>query len=98
MEITFVLQNGEKVIHASVGETLLDVIQQNDIPVIGACGGAGVCGSCRVKIDSPFINIIPQPSDNELDMLEMFQSDDGVRLACQITLDEGCNGLRVILL
>lgn len=98
MEICFVLRDGsEKRVDASVGETLLDVIQANQIPVKGMCGGAGVCGSCRVKIFPPSDQISPA-EDSELDLLDTLQSDENVRLACQVVLLEGCEALRVELL
>lgn len=98
MEIIFVLKDGEKRVQANAGDSLLDVIQDNDIPVMGACGGAGVCGSCRVRLDANFADKVNAPSEHELDVLDMFQSDEDVRLACQVTLTDACEGLRVSLL
>ena len=99
MEVTFVLgDKQEKVVKGRVGATLLEIIEENDLPVFGGCGGAGVCGSCRVKIDPEGILKVGPAEGQELETLEMFQTDDdGVRLACQITLTEACDGLRVIL-
>jgi ferredoxin len=102
MEVIFVLPGvggkvgEEKSVDGQVGQTLLDLMQDNDIPVINICGGAGVCGSCRVKIAPGSENRVLPPEDRELDVLEMLQMDDGVRLACQIKLTEECDGLRVL--
>lgn len=98
MKIIFVLNDGtEQIVEGHSGMSLLDLITENNLPVIGVCGGAGVCASCRVKIDPSSEKKIQPASDHELDVLEMFQSDDGVRLSCQIILDDNCDGLRVIL-
>ena len=99
MKIHFILTDKtEKVVEAQPGSTLLEVIQDNDLPVMGMCGGAGVCGSCRVKIDPESQSKIPPADDPELDLLDTFQADNDVRLACQIVLPSGCDHLRVILL
>jgi 2Fe-2S ferredoxin len=99
MKVVFILKDGEeKIVEAQTGSSLLDIISENNIPVIGVCGGAGVCASCRVKIDANSSTKIQDPKDQELDVLEMFQSDDGVRLACQVVLTNQSDGLRVSLL
>jgi 2Fe-2S ferredoxin len=99
MQVFFILNDGqEKIVEAQAGATLLDVISENGIPVIGVCSGSGVCASCQVKIAPESAPSVQPPSNQELDVLEMFQADDGVRLACQVTLTEQNDGLRVILL
>lgn len=99
MEIAVVLINGEeKKINGREGATLLEVLEENDLPVFGGCGGMGVCGSCRVRINAACAEAMPVPTNQENDTLEMFQADDGVRLACQVTLTPACEGLRVFLL
>lgn len=32
------------------GENLLEVLRENDIPILAACGGKGICGKCRVLV------------------------------------------------
>jgi ferredoxin len=99
MHIVFILNDGqEKSVEAKAGSTLLDVISENGIPVIGVCGGSGVCASCQVRIAPESAQKTAPPENQELDVLEMFQADDGVRLACQVVLSEQSDGLRVILL
>lgn len=98
MKITVVLKGEqEKVVEGRVGATLLEILEENDLPVFGGCGGMGVCGSCRVQIDPSYANALPAPEATESDTLEMFQADDRVRLACQINLTEAHDGLRVLL-
>jgi ferredoxin len=99
MQIIFILNDGqEKSVEAQAGATLLDVISDNGIPVIGVCGGSGVCASCQVRIAPESVPQTTPPENQELDVLEMFQADDGVRLACQVVLSEQSDGLRVVLL
>lgn len=98
MQVIFVLKDGqEKVVEGAPGDTLLEIITAQELPVVGACGGAGVCGSCRVTIAPEWADRLPAPSDHELDMLEMFQAGEADRLACQVVLSDACDGLRVLL-
>jgi ferredoxin len=98
VKITFVLPGGqEKTIEANVGDTILDVIEENDIPVFGGCSGAGICGSCRVKIENADGKIEPA-EDQELNVTGAFHLAEDVRLACQVTLTQSSDGLRVVLI
>lgn len=99
MKITVVLKGGEeKIVEGREGATLLEILEENDLPIFGGCGGMGVCGSCRVRIDPACAGQLPAPEDQERDTLEMFSADDGTRLACQVMLTGACEGLRVILI
>jgi ferredoxin len=100
MKVCFVLKTGEeRVIEGNVGESLLDAMNRNNVPIFGMCGGAGVCGSCRVRLDPSCVGV-GAPEESEMDVLEVFQTEpcDGMRLACQIFLNESNDGLRVFLL
>lgn len=99
MLITFILKDKtEKAVEAQPGMTLLDVAESQDIPLFGGCGGAGVCGSCRVRLEVKDRTEVEDPEEEELETLEALQADEGVRLACQVRLTQGCDGLRVHLL
>ncbi|MDR0624897.1 MAG: 2Fe-2S iron-sulfur cluster binding domain-containing protein [Holosporales bacterium] len=100
MKIFVTLKTGEeKEIIGNVGESLLDAIARTGLPLFGVCGGAGVCGSCVVRLDPASASNVKEPSDAESDILEIFQTsnDDGMRLACQIELTDALDGLRVFL-
>lgn len=99
MKITFILQDQqEKTVQAQAGMTLLEVAESQGVPLFGGCGGSGICGSCRVRLEVLDPVHVLDPEEEELETLEALQSDEGVRLACQIRLTEGCDGLRVHLL
>ncbi len=98
MKIVFILPNKEeKTVEGRVGAPLLEIAEENDLPLFGGCGGSGICGSCRVRIAPEWMDRLPPPGDSEQDTLEALQADDGVRLACQVVLTETCDGLRVYL-
>ncbi|MDR1907923.1 MAG: (2Fe-2S)-binding protein [Holosporales bacterium] len=97
MNITLVLKDGQEVIvDGNAGDRLMELIEPSDIPVIFACRGAGLCGSCRVKVSDP--SKVSPPEDDELDTLDTSDPETEVRLACQVTLTPESDGLRVTLL
>jgi len=64
------------------GETLLEALRRNGIPVAAGCGGLGLCGLCRVKI---LQDELSPPSTREVELLGQ-QLGKGWRLACQAKL------------
>ena len=60
--------------------TLLDAAQQAGVGLQAICGGAGICGSCRVRLMhgelSPLTSV-------EIEELRPEERTDGYRLACQ---------------
>lgn len=98
INVVFKYNNKDIVVQAEEGETLLEVAQHNNIPLIGGCGGAGICGSCLVNIDPEWINKLDEPEFSEQDLLEclpMYKSTS--RLACQVKLNSNLDGLIVII-
>lgn len=64
------------------GLTLLDASRTNGIPHASVCGGRGRCSTCRVRVVEGFDNL-PEPSAEELRVLERIGAAPQVRLACQ---------------
>ena len=62
-------------------KTLQELANDHGIAIRADCGGAGVCGKCRVLV-SPRDNFSPL-TDSELDVLTPQQLADGARLACR---------------
>lgn len=46
----------EKTLLASAGQTLKEVLDQNNIHLEGSCGGQGICGSCSLFILEPILD------------------------------------------
>ena len=98
---------------AAPGESLMEFLSRSDVSDswtdAGACGGACACSTCRVVIVEPWRAQVPEPSDEELDMLDSAAREharhggneheflDGSRLSCQISLTQSLDGLRVCL-
>ena len=80
-EIT-ILPEGKK-IKAESGKTLLENLGDH-IPIRAACGGRGVCGKCRIIVET---TDVPELTDVEKDQLSPGLIASGYRLACQVPVD-----------
>ena len=74
--------NGRDRIEARAGEKLLGALAGADIAIPAACGGAGTCGQCRVKVTQGGGEALP----TEAARLTRRDMAAGARLACQVTL------------
>jgi uncharacterized 2Fe-2S/4Fe-4S cluster protein (DUF4445 family) len=72
-------------IEGEEGKTLYEVLSEEGIEIDSLCGGRGICGKCKVQVKSE--GSIPlTPAEKE--KLSAAEIDQGVRLACQIRLNE----------
>lgn len=88
--------DGQTEAQAKAGDILLDVAQQNMMPLEGTCEGQMACSTCHVIVAKADFDRLPPASDMEEDMLDLAS---GVRrtsrLACQIVLTDALDGLTV---
>lgn len=98
-KVTFVERNGTpRTIEARAGRTLLEIAWENDLDVEGACEGSMACATCHVIVDPDWFDRLPDPSEDEEDMLDLaYDIRKTSRLGCQITLTEALDGLVVRL-
>ncbi len=75
-----IIVNGRKTITASIGQRLLDVLAEADIHLASACGGAGTCGLCKVRVLEGGGEAGPQ----ERAQMTRVEATKRVRLACQV--------------
>jgi len=99
MQIHFLTRAGERVTaQAQPGDRLLDVAQAAGMPLEGTCEGQMACSTCHLVLAPDWFARLPAPSENEEDLLDLAPGACATsRLACQIMLDEGCDGLLVAL-
>mmetsp|Transcript_42081 Transcript_42081/g.51251 ORF Transcript_42081/g.51251 Transcript_42081/m.51251 type:complete len:195 (+) Transcript_42081:64-648(+) len=95
--ITYILRDGdEKTVDAEVGKNLMDVAQDFDIDLEGACGGELACATCHLVFDEDTYDTLPEKLDEEDDMLDLaFDLTDTSRLGCQICVREDFAGVKV---
>ena len=78
------------------GWTVMEGAIQNDVDgILAECGGGCACATCHVYVGESFLDKITPVSDVEADMLECVASErkTNSRLACQIKVTEGLEGL-----
>ncbi|KAI5917628.1 2Fe-2S ferredoxin-type domain-containing protein [Camillea tinctor] len=89
----------EHKIAVSENDNLLDIAQDNDLEMEGACGGSCACSTCHVIVtDEGYFEKMPEPSDDENDMLDLaFGLTETSRLGCQVHMKKELDGLKVRL-
>ena len=96
--VRFVLHTGEELIcDGLVGDSLLDVALDNNVPgIIGQCGGGATCCTCHVWIDDPPMEALTPPHRDELDMLPYaWGRSETSRLSCQVRIESELESIRV---
>eukprot|EP00188_Purpureofilum_apyrenoidigerum_P001695 Plantae.Rhodophyta-Purpureofilum_apyrenoidigerum.ctg19589.p1 GENE.Plantae.Rhodophyta-Purpureofilum_apyrenoidigerum.ctg19589~~Plantae.Rhodophyta-Purpureofilum_apyrenoidigerum.ctg19589.p1 ORF type:complete len:156 (+),score=27.36 Plantae.Rhodophyta-Purpureofilum_apyrenoidigerum.ctg19589:66-533(+) len=89
VEFEFVDRDGSrKTVLAPPGKSVLDVAHANDIDLEGACEGSLACSTCHVYVDEDTYRKLPEPTDDENDMLDLaFGLKENSRLGCQVLSD-----------
>jgi ferredoxin-2, mitochondrial len=65
---------------------------------IGACERSIACSTCHVILDPAYYDLLPEPGDDENDMLDMaFGLTDTSRLGCQVKMTRQLDGLTATL-
>ncbi|MDR1597386.1 MAG: (2Fe-2S)-binding protein [Holosporales bacterium] len=96
MKITLISKNQKEIIvEGNVGERLMDVIERSGVPLILPCGGAGVCGGCKVVVNAA--DKLDVAGESEADMLDELNLPESTRLCCQARLTSDSDGLVVYL-
>jgi 2Fe-2S ferredoxin len=100
-DITFILPDGTpREIDAPVGASVMQVATGAGLPgIVAECGGSAMCATCHVYVDPAWVDRLPAPLGNELEMLECTAAErlPNSRLSCQIKIDASLHGLLVRL-
>ena len=81
-----------------VGDTLLRVGLENNIPLDGACGGCQACSTCHIYIEPEYLSLIAMADEKEEDILDMVDDlEDNSRLACAIKITKELDGIIMTL-
>lgn len=99
LHITFITKDGEQIsFEVAEGDNILDIAQAHNLDMEGACGGSCACSTCHVIVDPELYDNIPEPDDDENDMLDLaFGLTETSRLGCQIKMTKDIDGIRVAL-
>ena len=94
--ITYIEHNGtEHVVEVRNGLSVMQGAVNNNIPGIDAdCGGACACATCHVFIDPAWLARTGKQESMEVSMLDFADGKQpNSRLACQISVNDGLDGL-----
>lgn len=78
------INEGNKVIEAEPGSTLLSTLGNSKVFLPSACGGGGTCGMCRCQVTSGAGSILP----TETGFFTRKEQANHWRLACQVKVKE----------
>lgn len=99
-KITFVLPSGERrEVDVENGYSVMEAAINNNIDgIVAECGGACACATCHSYIDQAWLDKVPPMDDMEDSMLDAaYERKDTSRLTCQIEVNDGLDGLVVIV-
>lgn len=99
LKITFITKDGKQLTYeVAEGDNILDIAQAHNLDMEGACGGSCACSTCHIIVDPEFYDEIPEPDDDENDMLDLaFGLTETSRLGCQVKMSKELDGIRVAL-
>ncbi|KAJ7158687.1 ferredoxin [Mycena filopes] len=87
-----------KTVEANEGDDLLSIAHEHDVDLEGACEGSVACSTCHVILPPEYYDLLPEPDDDENDMLDMaFALTDTSRLGCQVKLTRELDGMTAML-
>uniref|UniRef100_A0AC34FSQ6 2Fe-2S ferredoxin-type domain-containing protein n=1 Tax=Panagrolaimus sp. ES5 TaxID=591445 RepID=A0AC34FSQ6_9BILA len=87
--VTFKTAEDTFEVEGTIGESLLDIVINKDIPLdgFGACEGTLACCTCHVILKQSHFDRLAKPEEEELDMLDLApELSDQSRLGCQVIL------------
>jgi 2Fe-2S ferredoxin len=89
----------EHILAAGTGRTVMEIVRDGGVDeLLALCGGCLSCATCHVHVDPAFAELLPQMSEDEYELLDSSSHRDArSRLSCQIPMNEGLAGLRVII-
>ncbi|MDE6046698.1 MAG: NADH:ubiquinone reductase (Na(+)-transporting) subunit F [Alistipes sp.] len=82
--VTIDINNGERVLTAESGGTLLSTLADNKVFLPSACGGGGSCGMCKCQVIEGGGDILP----TETGFISRKMAKDHWRLGCQVKVKE----------
>lgn len=81
-----------------VGANYLRQAQRHEIELEGACEGVCACSTCHVIFDDDVYDSLPEPSEEEDDMLDQaFGLTATSRLGCQVVVQKEHEGISITL-
>jgi 2Fe-2S ferredoxin len=79
------------------GQSLMEALRDNGLPVLASCGGRAACATCHVFLDPNLVKQLGTRHQDEQELLEETQAYDPAtsRLSCQVAHDLALDGITV---
>ncbi len=91
-------EGGEHELPFHEGDTLMQVLTDEDLGVRAECGGCCACATCHVYVHPAWLERLPAQDEDEVAMLdEAFEVEPNSRLSCQIQMSPALDGLTVTI-
>ncbi len=99
VNLRFIERDGaERIVSCKLGDSLLQVSQDADLDVEGACEGTLACCTCHMILDKELYDRVSKPNEEEIDMLDLaIGLTDTSRLGCQVVVSEDMEGVTIRL-
>ena len=98
-KMTFIEKDGTaREVDAPSGLSVLEIAHKHGVDLEGACEGSLACSTCHVIVDSGWVDVLSEATEDEEDMLDLaFGLTETSRLGCQIIMKPELDGLVVRL-
>ncbi len=78
------------------GQSLMEILRDNDMDVEAICGGCCSCATCHVYVDKAWSDKIPQRQEDEFELVSSTDHyQENSRLSCQIPFKNDLDGIKV---
>jgi ferredoxin, 2Fe-2S len=79
------------------GQSLMEALRDNGLPVLASCGGRAACATCHVFLDPNLVKQLGARHQDEQELLEETEAYDPAtsRLSCQVHHDLALDGITV---
>lgn len=80
-------------------QSLMEVLRDNDLPVLASCGGTASCATCHVFLDDEVFKSLGERGEDEIEILAEAENfrECGSRLSCQVAHRAQLDGITVTL-
>jgi 2Fe-2S ferredoxin len=89
----------EHEVDARPGLKIMEILRELDYGVAAICGGLCSCATCHVYVDPSWVEKLPKPQSDELDLLRELPDFKAPvsRLSCQVEFSEALSGVKLAI-
>jgi ferredoxin, 2Fe-2S len=87
------------VVEGSAGLKLMETLRELDYGVTAICGGLCSCATCHIFVDPVWMDRLPAPQSDELELLTEMGHFDAKRsrLSCQVEFTAALDGIALTI-